>query len=102
MIRHHPDETLLLAYASGATDEALGLVVATHIAYCDQCRGVTARLEAIGGSLLQDLAPASLSGNALDTVLAKLDGAKAFERRRPCPIAGRHAGSLASLYWRRP
>ena len=109
MIRHHPDETLLLAYASGAADEALSLVVATHIAYCAPCRAVAARLEAIGGSLLQDLAPASLSGNALDAALAKLDGAKPFERRARVPsqdgtpdvLRQYIGGDLSQVRWRR-
>jgi putative transcriptional regulator len=81
MIRHHPDEALLLAYASGATDEATGLIVATHMAYCEACRGRAAGLEAIGGSLLQDLAPAPMSHGALEAVLAKLDTVETFERR---------------------
>ena len=38
MIHHHPGEELLLAYAAGASDEALSLIVATHMAYCATCR----------------------------------------------------------------
>jgi len=33
MIHHHPDDELLLAYASGAADEAVSLIVATHMTY---------------------------------------------------------------------
>ncbi|HET7085300.1 MAG TPA: ChrR family anti-sigma-E factor [Rhizomicrobium sp.] len=73
MIRHHPDETLLLAYAGGAADEALSLIVAAHMAFCETCRARVRKLETIGGSLLEDLRPVALSDDALDAALAKLD-----------------------------
>ena len=81
MIRHHPDEGLLLAYASGVADEAMSLILATHMAYCETCRAEVAKLERIGGSLLQELAPAPMTGPE----------GKALERlfRRSCPL-GQH------------
>ena len=108
MIAHHPDDTLLLAYASGATDEAMGLILATHMAYCETCRIAAAKLEAIGGSLLQELAPVPMAGNALDTALAKLDTAQPFERRtRPISRDGTPdvlrryiGGDLSTVRWR--
>ena len=36
-IAHHPDDELLLAYAGGAADEAVSLIVATHMVYCGAC-----------------------------------------------------------------
>ena len=51
-IRHHPDESLLLAYAVGASDEATGLIIATHMVFCAQCRRSVALMEKIGGGLL--------------------------------------------------
>jgi len=86
MIRHHPDEALLLAYAGGASDEATALILATHLAYCQACRARMAKLEAIGGGLLQDLAPAQMSQGALDAVMAKLDTVLPFERP-PRPVS---------------
>jgi putative transcriptional regulator len=84
MIHHHPNDELLLAYAGGAADEAISLIVATHLAYCPACRAGAAKLDAIGGSLLQDLPPAPLAAGALDAALAKLD--QPFERR-PRPVS---------------
>ena len=37
-VRHHPDDELLLDYASGALGEAESLVIATHMALCPICR----------------------------------------------------------------
>jgi putative transcriptional regulator len=109
MIRHHPDDALLLAYAGGATDEATGLILATHMAYCEACRARAAGLEAIGGSLLQDLAPAPMSHGALEAVLAKLDTVETLERRSravsrdgtPGVLRSYIGGDLSQVHWRR-
>ena len=108
MIQHHPDEALLLAYAGGGADEAVSLIVATHMAFCTDCRARAARLEAIGGSLLQDLQPAPLSKDALQSALAKLDEIKPLERRaRPASRDGTPevlrnyiGGDLRDMRWR--
>lgn len=105
---HHPSEDLLLAYASGAADEAIGLIVAAHLAYCAACRLQSRELEAFGGSLLQELAPVPMSGGALDAALLKLDGIKPFERpARPASKDGTPAmlrsyigGDLSDVRWR--
>ncbi len=62
---HHPGEELLLAHASGAADEALSLIVGTHLALCPECRGKVARMETLGGALLSDIAPVAVSDGAL-------------------------------------
>jgi putative transcriptional regulator len=106
--RHHPSEELLLAYATGAADEAAGLIVATHLAYCAACRRQHQTMEALGGTLLQELAPVPVSRGALDTVLGRLDEIKPFERSvRPVSKDGTPAvlraylgGDLADMRWR--
>ena len=108
MIRHHPDDTLLLAYAGGGADEAVSLIVATHMAYCESCRARASQLEALGGSLLQDLPPAPMSGDALQSVLIKLDTIKPIERHvRPASRDGTPqvlrnyiGGDLSEVRWR--
>jgi putative transcriptional regulator len=83
MIAHHPDDALLMAYASGMADEATGLILATHLHFCFECRVKSAQLETIGGSLLEDLPPQPLAAGALQATLAKLDQVKPYERPRP-------------------
>jgi len=108
MIRHHPDEALLLAYAGGGADEAVSLIVATHMAYCETCRARATQLEALGGSLLQDLPPAPMSSDALQSVLTKLDEIKPVERpvrpvsRDGTPRVLRNyiGGDLRDMRWR--
>ena len=83
-VHHHPGEDLLLAYASGSSDEALSLVIASHLVFCPRCRRDLAALEAAGGVLLSDLAPASLAVDALNRTLARLGEQETA--RRPAPV----------------
>jgi putative transcriptional regulator len=108
-IAHHPSEDLLLAYATGASDEAMSLIVATHMALCGQCRATLAAMEQIGGGLLEALPPAPLADAALDRVLAKLDRAPPYERPRRAPsrdgtpevLRAYLGGDLSAARWRR-
>jgi putative transcriptional regulator len=109
MIRHHPDDDLLLAYATGASDEAMSLIVATHMALCGQCRATVAAMEKIGGTLLEHLPPAPLADAALAATLAKLDGVAPYERPRRTPsrdgtpevLRAYLGGDLSTARWRR-
>jgi putative transcriptional regulator len=109
MIAHHPDDALLIAYASGAAGEAACLIVATHLHYCADCRSKTAQMETIGGSLLDDLAPQPLAAGALETALARLDQITPYQRPRRAPsrdgtpgvLRTYLGGDLRDVYWRR-
>src|SRR6185312_2430217 len=72
-IAHHPADELLLSYAAGATDEATSLIVATHLTFCPQCRRTVAKAEAAGGALRESSESVPLSGNALPSVMSRLD-----------------------------
>jgi len=108
-IAHHPSDELLLAYAAGATDEAVGLIVATHMALCSQCRATVAAMEKIGGSLLEALPPAPLADTALDAALTKLDNARPHVRPHRTPsrdgtpevLRAYLGGDLSQARWRR-
>jgi putative transcriptional regulator len=83
-VHHHPGEDMLLAHASGAGDEAVSLIVATHLALCPECRSKVARMEALGGAILSDIPPEQVSDSALQSVMARLDPARVEE---PAPRA---------------
>jgi putative transcriptional regulator len=76
-IAYHPGEELLLSYASGAANEAVSLLVATHLAMCATCRTVVASAEAAGGTLLATVPPADLKHDAYQSLLARLDAPSA-------------------------
>ncbi len=108
MIHHHHNDELLLAYARGAADEAVGLIVATHMSYCAICRLRGKKLESIGGTLLQQLEPAPLSDGALNATLARLDQITPYERPRraasrdntPEVLRSYIGGDLSQVRWR--
>ncbi len=62
MARYHPSEDWLTAYASGAGDEATGVLIATHLTFCSDCRKAVRELEAIGGALLDGMNMEELEG----------------------------------------
>jgi putative transcriptional regulator len=72
-ITHHPSDETLAAFASGSLDEARSVVVAAHIGLCARCRATIGALEQIGGTLIEQAAPAALRAEALDAALARID-----------------------------
>lgn len=64
----------LLDYASGSAPEAVSVLVAAHLELCPAARETLARLEAVGGALLEELPPVGLSPAGIEAVFAKLDG----------------------------
>ncbi|MBP2290281.1 ChrR family anti-sigma-E factor [Azospirillum rugosum] len=77
MPAHHPAPELLFDYAAGSLREVQALLVASHLAYCAECRRRVAELEACGGVLLEEVAAEPVSDGLLDAVLAKLADAPA-------------------------
>ena len=73
MIRHHPTDETLAFYAGGTLSEALGLVVATHLAGCVACRRIKSELEAVGGEAMDDMPPTPMDDDALALVLARTE-----------------------------
>lgn len=114
MIRHHPADDLLLSLAAGTLSIGATLVVRTHIETCAQCQARLGLFEAVGGVMLEDLPPASLSAQALALTLAAIDqpasahetpSSRTFERgERPSLPAGmawpRALEACASTPWR--
>lgn len=85
---HHLSDDLLASYAAGSLDEASSLFVASHMTLCPECRRRAAMLDAVGGALLDSIAPAEMSAGALDTVLAL---AEAPANDEPVSLADRRS-----------
>lgn len=73
MANYHPADELLMSYAAGREHNALGLMLACHLERCPVCVARTRRFEALGGELLDELAPAAVSTKTLDQLLVRLD-----------------------------
>ena len=113
-IRHHLDDSTLLAYAAASLPQGMALLVACHLHDCPRCRQTLLQAEAVGGALLEALEPAPLDARALQVVMARLDApenklsentAAAAPAVRhsdlPVPLQQHLSGDLASLPWRR-
>jgi putative transcriptional regulator len=85
---HHPTDATLAAYAAGTLPEGLAMVVATHLHFCPDCRRMDRVMEATGGNLLSDIAPAAMAPDALTRVLARTADAPPPERSAPILQSG--------------
>jgi len=86
MIRHHPDDELLLKLAAGRLGAGQALVVSTHLEGCAQCRSQLHTLQALGGALLEQAEPVALEQEAWARTLARIDApAPAPAVRVPLP-----------------
>ncbi len=114
MIRHHPTPELLFDYAAGSLAEAPALAVATHLAFCAECRAEVERCEALGGALLEQAgAAAGPEGEALERLMARIDTEEppppephsavdeATRRRVPSPLWPYLGHGLDALDWKR-
>lgn len=105
-------DELRLAYAAGTLAEAPALVVATQAALDPACRRDVERYEALGGAILDAMAPAPLSAGAREDILALLDAAPREEApdgaagrlpaagQVPAPLARYLPAPLERLPWR--
>lgn len=86
-------QSLLLDYAAGTLDEALSLIVATHLALSKSSRQFVRECEDIGGHMLAfDCEPKAMTAACLESVLKKID-----TKEQPTRDNGQST-SPASLY----
>ena len=68
---HHPSPESLAAFAAGRMRAGFDFVTGVHVRGCPSCRAQVARLESVGGALLDE--PVEMSAGALEAVLARVD-----------------------------
>ncbi|MEP6501784.1 MAG: ChrR family anti-sigma-E factor [Betaproteobacteria bacterium] len=75
MIRHHPDEAMLLAHVAGTLASGLALLVTSHLEGCPRCRAAVRAFEEVGATLLLAESPAELPAGLFDRILAGTESA---------------------------
>ena len=106
MIKHHLSDSLLLGYAAGTLPEAFGLIAATHVTMCDDCRARLAALEAVGGAMVEDQTAAPLSDFALERTLSRLSAPQRRTQAElrhsilPAPLLSYIGGDLDAVRWK--
>lgn len=74
MPTHLASTEMLVDYASGAATPGTALLMAAHLTHSPAGRQQVAEMERIGGALLSDEAPVTMSAAALTDVLDRIDG----------------------------
>lgn len=74
MARHHPPESILLDYATGALAEPFAVIVASHLTLCPCCRRTVAGMEAVGGAMLERAGHDKVERGMLDRVMSAIRG----------------------------
>jgi len=98
MIRHHPDDAMLMALAADRLARGAAVVAAAHVERCPRCRARLRELDAVGGALLETAEPAVLAPDALARTLARIDAAPALPAPAAASASARaEARFLASL-----
>ncbi|HWF01276.1 MAG TPA: ChrR family anti-sigma-E factor [Caulobacteraceae bacterium] len=72
-LAHHPSEARLFDYAAGSLDSAAQMVLGAHVHACADCATAVAAAEAVGGVLLEDLAPTPMAADAIALALARIE-----------------------------
>ena len=109
-IQHHPDDDLLLAFATGSLDMPMSLILAAHLSFCPRCRSIVALGERVGGVLLNDIEPVPLAADALQRTLVRLDAPEtrrpassvpASNDNTPAPLRAFLGRDLSQMRWRK-
>lgn len=93
-ISHHPSDETILRLAAGTLGAGPALVVSVHLEGCSVCRDRLTRFEAVGGAILNGMAPAPLAPDLFARTLKRLEADRPSRsnrrealRRRP-PVLG--------------
>ena len=73
MVNHHPDTRLLNVFSSGTLPLAQSVCVSLHLKYCEQCQRNHRKLQQVGATLFEELAPQQVDDSLLQSVMSRLD-----------------------------
>lgn len=93
MIRHHPDDALLMALAAGHLAGGPAVVTGAHVEACPRCRTRLRDFDTLGGAMLESIEPAALAPDALARSLAVIDA----PRQPPAPGSATAPGTFSAL-----
>lgn len=109
-IKHHLNDSLLMAYSAGSLPEAFNLVVATHISMCDECRARMHSFDAVGGAMLDMAEVSPVSDDCFEATLELIKQAPkdAIKMAKPVhsssvlpkPLQDYVGGDLDDVRWR--
>lgn len=78
-------ERLLFGYAAGMLDEAMQLMAAAYAAVNEQAQETLYYWQSVGGALMEELNPATVSTSCLEQLMARLDAEECDKGDCGCP-----------------
>lgn len=115
-IKHHPDESTLLAYAAGTLDEAFAVLVSCHLETCSGCRSRLKTAEQMGGAALECVEESPVDQGSFGRLLEKISVEEAKDQKisittpmprkvnwqeMPKALQEYLEGSLSNIEWKR-
>jgi putative transcriptional regulator len=103
MTHHHPSEDHLVHYAAGIMPQGMSMLVAAHLNYCADCRGIVREAEAVGGALIdhESLVPEPMLQSHPDFDRALADEPRSLPAVDvPSPLRPFIGTRLADVRWR--
>lgn len=110
---HIATDEILLDHASGAVSPPMALLLATHLTLNPEARRRYRALEALGGTLLDGIAPTATRADALDRLFARIDAGDGRDTAAavatappqadtalPAPLRAQLGDGLERLGWR--
>lgn len=102
---HHPKPATLAAFAAGALDESMSVVIETHRVQCEACDRTIRDFEALGGVCLEQFEPVALSEGALDRFWARAgvtptEPVRETAPRHARPLSAYLKGDLDAIEWK--
>jgi putative transcriptional regulator len=105
---HHIPAELLLDYATGTLSEAWSLAVACHLTLCPHCRRELTAVEAMAGSMVEQIVPSPVSVQDFAAIAGRLGPQEPARKTRPVadpdglpqPLRQYLGGGLADVRWR--
>ncbi len=107
-VTHHIPDEFLMAYSAGILPEAFNLVVAAHVSLSDDSRARLGAYDAVGGAVLDTIAPEEVEDSSLEATLARLKGHAPVARAAapvashvlPEPVRAYVGGDVDAIRWR--
>ena len=73
MTSYHPDLNILTEYSAGALQLPLAISVSTHLHFCAECRHSVQKMEQLGGTMIETLAPQPLPEQSFEKLMSAIE-----------------------------
>lgn len=84
MANFHPSDNILLEFSAGTLDWAVSICVSAHLQFCPNCKNKVMRFNAIGGAVVEKVAPQTVSESSFSSLMARINKASDCSTAKHC------------------